>query len=326
MSQPSEFSAIEAFFAPLTKGAPGTFALKNDAATIGSQSDRESVLTSDTLIAGVHFFPDQAPADIARKALRVNLSDLAAMGADAAHYLLALSLPSGTDGDWLRSFSEGLAQDQDEFGVLLIGGDTTVTPGPLTITITALGSVPHGQALTRSGAEVGDLVCVSGHIGDAGLALALRENAELKIPEVTKKQLDKRLDLPAPRLGLGLQLRGNATAALDVSDGLIADLDHICGASNIGISLQRAEIPLSAAAQKTLSDYPDLWPAIVSGGDDYELAFTISASDRAMLAEWTRKLGLDLAVIGACVPGEETRLLDPSGQEIALPSRGYKHF
>ncbi|MBM3515920.1 MAG: thiamine-phosphate kinase [Alphaproteobacteria bacterium] len=307
-----EFGFIRDLMAPLARGAPGAYGLGDDAATIMPRPGYEIVVTTDALIAGVHFKPDDPPESIGRKALRVNLSDLAAKGADPAGFLLTLTLPHGTTDAWLRAFADGLATDVREFGVPLIGGDTTSTPGPLALSVTALGQVPQGQMIRRSGARPGDLLCVSGTIGDAALGLKSNDPA-----------LVDRYRLPRPRLALGIALRGNASAALDVSDGLVADVGHICEQSAVGATIEIDRLPLSPAARRALTENPRLMDAVLGGGDDYEIAFTLPDARRAFLEAPSEP---PITVIGTIMAGTRVRVLDRAGIEYPVALPGYRHF
>ena len=247
-----EFDLIETYFKPLAKGAPGALGLADDAAVLTPTGGHDLVVTQDMLVEGVHFRDTDPAGRVAQKALRVNLSDLAAMGATPVAYLLSLALPAAVDDAWVAAAAAGLAADQAEFGVHLIGGDTVSTPGPLTLSITALGQTPNGLALRRSGARPGDLVMVSGMIGDACLGLDVLEGGDTTAPGAPgapgADYLVDRYQLPSPRLSLGLALRGLATAAIDISDGLVADLGHLCGASGVGAAVDLGRVPVSPAA------------------------------------------------------------------------------
>ncbi|MGH6870822.1 MAG: thiamine-phosphate kinase [Rhizomicrobium sp.] len=302
-----EFKLIARHFAPLAK-ARGAFGLADDAATLAPPRGHEIVVTTDALIAGVHFLTGDPPGDIARKALRVNLSDLAAKGAEPLGYLLALALPRTVRDAWLREFARGLAKDQKAFRVALLGGDTTATPGPLTIAITAIGSVPRGRMIRRKGARPGDLVFVSGTIGDAGAGLAL-----LRRKRKSPTRPIARYRLPTPRLALGLALRGIATAALDVSDGLVADLGHIAEVSKVRIAIDAARIP---------GGHDPV--AAATAGDDYEIAFT--APNRAAVVRAAKRARVRVTEVGRVERGRGCVLLDKSGEPIALTRAGYSHF
>ncbi|HEY4125320.1 MAG TPA: thiamine-phosphate kinase [Rhizomicrobium sp.] len=321
--RPSEFALIAELFAPLAD-APGAFGLTDDAAVIAPLAGHELVITTDALVAGVHFLRDDPPALIAKKALRVNLSDLAAKGAEAAGYLLTLSLPPDVDMEWLKAFAQGLKQDQREFGISLYGGDTTSTPGPLTIAITAFGFVPKGKMIRRMGAKPDDLVFVSGTVGDGGAGLAvLREQSE--ISHTVRDFLAHRYHEPRPRMALGAALRGVANACLDVSDGLLADLGHIAEVSGVRIEIDAHRLPLSAALQSLWGDGLEARIRAATAGDDYELAFTVAPRH----VEQTIKAARDttaITEIGRVVAGQGVALLDDAGHEIAVARKGYTHF
>ncbi len=250
--RPGEFELIAELFAPLSKGAPGAFDLTDDAAVLAPPPGHELVLKTDAIVEGVHFFRTDPPGAIAQKALRVNLSDLAAKGAEPAGYLMALLLPDWPDKAWLHAFADGLAADQATFGLSLMGGDTSATPGPLAVSISAFGFVPAGAMIRRAGAQPGDLVFVSGTIGDAGGGLAVLKGNR-SVPELVA-----RYRLPEPRLALGPALRGIASASLDVSDGLMADLGHIAEVSKVRIEVDAARIPLSKALRSLWGDGADV--------------------------------------------------------------------
>ena len=316
-----EFAFIARRLRPLAAGMPGALELLDDAALLDPPPGAQLVLTKDAMVAGVHFLPDDPPAQIAQKLLRVNLSDLAAMGAAPLGYLLALMRAKDTSEDWLAGFCEGLAADQAEFGIGLLGGDTVSTPGPLTLSLTAIGAVPKGQALLRSTARPGEEVWVSGTLGDGALGLKVLLG-ELDAPEPARSQLIARYRLPQPRLALGQALRGLAGAALDVSDGLLADLGHILETSGVGATVRTPELPLSAAAR----ELPGAREAALAGGDDYELLFTGAAERRREVEALARRLGLPLTRIGAIEAAPGLRVLAEDGKEIAVTTAGWQHF
>ena len=317
---PSEFELISKYFSPLATNE-AALALTDDACLLKQNADCDLVVTTDALVAGVHFFAGDSANLIASKALRVNLSDLAAKGAKPSGYLLALALPRPIENAWLECFARGLSEDQNEFGISLLGGDTTATPGPLTLAITALGHVPSGGMIRRSGARPGDGVYVSGTIGDAGAGLALLRG-ELPSDADTNFLID-RYRQPIPRLALGAALRGVATAALDVSDGLIADLGHIADVSAVRIVVQADYVPRSNVVHR-------LWPGVegilraATSGDDYEIAFT--AQSEAAALEAGRKAGVAVTMIGRVEEGLGVALLDEAGREVPLTRSGYTHF
>jgi thiamine-monophosphate kinase len=273
MSAPDEFEQIARLFRPLTRGAAEALDLLDDAAVLAGRPGMDLVITKDAMVEGVHFLPGTAPGLVARKLVRVNLSDLAAKGAEPYGYFLAVSWPPSFAWPERQAFAEGLREDGEAFGLSLLGGDTTSTPGPLTCSMTMLGWVPAGGMIRRAGARPGDLVMVSGAIGDGVLGLAAAR-AEISDPSGA---LRARYELPVPRTDLRDALRAGASAACDVSDGLVADLGHIARASGVGISLDLARIPLSPAAQAWAETQPDRMAALVriaTGGDDYEVACT----------------------------------------------------
>jgi thiamine-monophosphate kinase len=315
---PGEFDLIRRYFAPLAAGFAGAVDLEDDACTYQPPAGHDLVLTADALVEGRHYLASD-PADlIGRKMLRVNLSDLAAKGAKPVGYLMTTALGPDIDEAWIAKFTEGLAADQQEFAVTLMGGDTVATPGPTTLSVTAIGIVPQGKALRRGGARIGDKVFVSGTIGDGALGLKVLRGSLLDLDVAQRDALAKRYHLPQPRLKLGASLIGGAHAAMDVSDGLVADAGHIAEASRCGVVIHADRVPLSAAAQEALADDLDLLPTILSGGDDYELLF----SAPSLRPEWSGQA----TEIGEIVAGEGVRVLDRDGNEIALTSRGFQHF
>lgn len=322
-NRPGEFELVARYFAPLAAANEGALGLMDDAALIGCRPGHRLVATVDALVAGVHFLA-RDPADlIARKLLRVNLSDLAAMGAEPSCYLLAISLPDDLDEEWFAAFASGLAADQAEYGVKLAGGDTTSTPGALSLCLTALGEVPDGAEIRRAGATPGQDIYVSGTIGDAALAVrGLEERGG-----VLAADFADRYRLPQPRVALGPALRGIASAAVDVSDGLVADLGHICAASGVAAELEMACLPLSGAARAALAADRSLAETVLTGGDDYELLFTADAGQAGRLAELARALAIPLTRIGHTMAGAPVvTVTDKTGEAIPLKSAGYRHF
>ncbi len=306
----NEFHLIARYFAPLA--GPQGLNLLDDAALFSPRSGYELVLTADALIAGVHFRTDDPPDLIARKALRVNLSDLAAKGAEPVGYMLTIAWPTGTTSKTIEQFAQGLSHDQAEFGIVLFGGDTTVGPGPLTISITAIGQVPAGSMIRRSGAELGDVIFVSGTIGDGALGL--------DYPGIAT--LNQRYLVPEPRLPLGQFLRGKATSAIDVSDGLIADAGHIAKASGVCLELDLDRIPMSAEAAHLVASDQSLLARALIGGDDYEILFTVPSAYRAQLAGRATEIGCVTAGQGVVIMAKG-RKGDPT--IFGLGGLGYRH-
>ena len=320
------FALIARHFAPLSREAPLAFGLTDDGAVIRPEPGRDLVITADAMVADVHFLADD-PADlIARKLLRVNLSDLAAMAARPLGYLLTAAWPRGTPEDWIALFADGLRQDQAIFGLPLLGGDTVSTPGPLTLSLTAIGWTATGSSLRRNGARPGDLVCVSGTVGDGALGLrALRgELAGIERPD--SMYLADRYHLPQPRLELGWRLAGIASAALDVSDGLLADLGHICECSGVAAEVDAEQLPRSPAAAAALERNPGLFELLLSGGDDYELLFTVPPGEAGRLPEIAAAAGVAVQPIGRIVEGEGVRAYDSERRAIPVARPGFRHF
>ncbi len=326
----SEFDVIAALFAPLSKNAPGAFNLKDDAAAFDVGAGHEAVITVDTVIESVHFLPDDPPDLVARKALRVNLSDLAAKGAKPVGFLQALSVNSAVTDAYLEQYARGLAADVEEFNIPLLGGDTTSGPGPLTISITAVGAVAKGKMIPRGGARAGDLLCVTGTIGDAALGLDFLRGKVKVASRENARFLAARYRLPEPRLGAGAALAGRAGACLDISDGLVADVGHICAASAVAAIIERDKIPLSKAARAAVALEPERWPRIFGGGDDYELAFTLPDTHAAGLQRLADAAKVPMTVIGRIVGAEDAKLaavtvLDGAGRPVDVPVGGYRH-
>jgi len=312
-----EFETIAALFAPLAFGHKAALGLGDDAACLVPPPGRDLVVTADALVAGVHFFADDPPASVARKALRCNLSDLAAKGARPLGYFLTLALPPDYHGRRLRQFARGLGIDGALFGIPLLGGDTTATPGPLTVSIVAIGTVERGTMLRRDGARPGDDVWMSGTLGDAALGL-IRESAAY---------LRRRYNRPEPRLALGQKLVGIAHACMDISDGLGADLGHMCERSQVGAIVELARLPLSTAARLALKRDPKLLETLVAGGDDYELLFAAPPAKRRAVLRAAAATGTRATQIGrfAAGPGG-VRFADASGALQSFARAGFTHF
>lgn len=322
----NEFGLIARYFAPLARGHAGAFGLTDDAATLAVEPGHELVITNDVLVAGVHFLPDDPPKAVARKLLRVNLSDLAAMGARAEAYSLGLALPETLSSDWLEAFAAGLEEDQSRFGVTLIGGDTVATEGPMVLSLTAYGVIEAGRALRRAGAQAGDRIFVSGTIGDAALGLLVLRGQLGMLDAAHRADLLARYREPEPRLDLGRSLVGLAHAAIDISDGLAADLGHICETSGVGARIDAARVPLSPAAAAALDGDAALIETVLSGGDDYELLFCVPAARASTIADLSKALRLPITEIGAVEAEAGLRIIGPNGRPIALARGGYSHF
>lgn len=321
-----EFDLIAKYFAPLAAGAPGALGLTDDAALVDLPEGERLVAATDAVVAGIHFLDDEPPGDIARKAVRVNLSDLAAMGARPLGLLLAAILPSDVNDGWMDSFASGLQADIEEFHVPLIGGDTVAGNGPLTLSLTALGAVPTGQELTRSGALPGDSIYVTGSIGDATLGLAVAKGGIDGLAPSHRAYLLERYRLPCPRLEFGIRLRGLARAAVDISDGLIADLRHICDCSDVGARLETPAVPLSNAAKAALQLEETSLVELLTGGDDYELLFTSPETNAPALMGIADELSLEVTCIGSITEGSGLEVVNGKGLPHTIENGGYRHF
>ena len=327
MSGFGEFEFIARLLAPLSKGHPGAFALKDDAAVIAPRAGHELVVTADALVAGRHFLENDDPALVARKALRANLSDLAAMGATPLWYMTSLVWPLGTDRALQARFVEGLKADQDRFGLTLIGGDTTAGEGPFTVAVTAFGEVPAGKAVTRAGARAGDRLIVTGTIGDAGLGLGLARGERAPDGEAAAALLERHY-LPTPRIALAPALREHARAAIDVSDGLVADAGHVAAASGLALALRLEDMPVSPAAEAWLASQPDEAAArlrLATSGDDYELACALAPERAGAFIAACREAGVEAKEAGVFGAGEGVTV-SFEGRTLPVERGGFTHF
>lgn len=327
--RPGEFELISRFLAPLARREPGAFGLTDDAAVLAMEGGEDLVVTTDSMVGGVHFLEDDPAQLVAAKLLRVSLSDLAAMGARPWAYTLNLALPDDWETAWLERFADGLGAEQELFELCLIGGDTVSANGPLSLTLTALGKIAPGDALRRSGARPGDGIWVSGTIGDGVLGLRARKGDLDGLPAAEIDYLISRFQLPRPRLALGRRLLGLADGAIDLSDGLIADLTHLCAASGVGGEVNSQLIPLSAGARGAVESGRVKLETLITGGDDFELLFTAPQAEESAL--------VGLCVEDACGPVGVTRIgtitatsgirvLRENGEPFSLGETGYRHF
>ncbi len=324
-----EHDLINRYFAPLCSpsDAAPAFGLLDDTAILTPTKDHQLLVTTDALVAGVHFFADDPAHSIAHKALAVNASDIVAKGGHPDSYLLTIALPKTIEPEWLQEFASGLGEAQSEFGCQLIGGDTVATSGPLMISITLLGKIPAEKMVRRKGAKPGDVVFVSGTIGDAALGLLLRENDE----RITKAVLGERHSAhllerylhPRPRIELAAIIAAYASAALDISDGLVGDFGKLCAESDVGGTIEAARVPLSDAASRTLAQQPDLLETILTGGDDYEVLAVVPA----VLADRFEQEAVNVMRIGLIVERQGgIKVLDADGQPLELAQCAYDHF
>ncbi len=330
--KPDEFELISRFFAPLAT-EPGAFGLADDAAVLTPEKGKRVVVTTDSLIAGVHFPGDEDPGLVAVRLVAVNLSDLAAMGAKPWAYTLSLALAEDWDTTWIESFSEGLRREQEAFGLRLVGGDTVVTPGPMTLTLTALGTVAEGAELRRSNARPGDDIYVSGTIGDSALGLQVLKGGIDGLGPDQAEALLSRYHRPEPRVQLGGRLAGLAKGTIDVSDGLVADLGHVAKASGYGAIIEAARVPFSDAVRAAIQLDPALGDLAMTGGDDYELLFTVTPKDAGRVKELSQELDLPLTAIGRIGgegngknEGAGVQVLGPDGEKITFKQGGFRHF
>jgi len=322
-----EDSLIARYFRPIATD-PGAFNLDDDAAALKPSGD-DIVVTTDAIVEGVHFLPDDPPDTIARKALRVNLSDLAAKGALPAGFVLTLALRN-TDEGWLKAFAGALGEDAAQFGCPLLGGDTVSTPGPLMISITAFGRVPVGKMVHRSDAKPGDRVLVTGTIGDSALGLAVLGGGKVHaaVNDIAARNLlIGRYRVPQPRTALAEIVREHARAAMDVSDGLAGDLTKLCGVSGVSAAIDLQSIPLSDAARDLVSSGIVGIETLIAGGDDYEILCTVAEDRVDAFLQAAQRAGVAVSSIGTVIAGTAApKFLDGQGGEVVLKRRSYSHF
>jgi thiamine-monophosphate kinase len=322
--------AIVALLAPLTEGDPGAFGLTDDCALITPEPGTELVLKTDPIAEGVHFLPGDEPEDIAWKALAVNVSDLAAKGATPVGYLMALSFPEAPTRGWLTAFAAGLKAAQTRFGCHLLGGDTDRRPGPVTITVTAIGTVPQGRMVQRGTAKPGDMLLVSGTIGDAALGLALAKEPALAtawgLSPAEAEYLVRRYRRPEPRLALGPLLRRYASAAMDLSDGLVKDAERMLRASGVAGRLRAGDVPFSEPARKVLAREPARLAQLITGGDDYEILAAVPERHAVELREAAAIAGVPVTGIGDLSTGSSLTINGPDGRPLPIDHTGWDHF
>jgi thiamine-monophosphate kinase len=325
----AEDRLIARHFKPIARH-PGALGLADDAALLMPPARHALVVTADAIVGGVHFFENDPPDAIAQKALRVNLSDLAAKGAKPAGFLLTLALPKGLGDDWLKAFARGLGRDAKKYDCPLFGGDTVHTPGPVTISITAFGTVPEGTMVQRSGARVGDHVVVTGTIGDAALGLKLRKKRRVakrwQLDAAMQRHLAARYLLPEPRNALAEALRLNASAAMDVSDGLAGDLGKLCRASGVGAEIEVTRVPLSRAARTALAAEANAIETALTGGDDFEVVATVRPAALDVFVAAARAVKVPVTVIGRVTAGKTARFLGPDGRPLRFARASFSHF
>jgi thiamine-monophosphate kinase len=325
----AEDNLIATYFRPIATH-PGAFGLTDDAAAIAPPPGCDLVLKTDGLISGVHFFPDDPADAVAKKALRINLSDLAAKGAAPLGFLLSIGLPAGLPPDWIRSFAEGLREDAAYYGCPLLGGDTDKSPGAITVYIMALGTVPHGTMVRRKGARLGDVVVATGTIGDAALGLKLRLDPDAaerwRLDPAMADHLRSRYLLPRPRNAIAEALRRHASAAMDVSDGLAGDLAKLARVSGVAADVAAAAVPLSAAARRAVMAEPALMEAVLTGGDDFEVIATVAPGRLDDLRREAAAAGVTVTPVGVVEAGEGTQFRDADGRKMSFRRPSYSHF
>lgn len=321
---------IIAMLAPLTARFPGAFALADDCAAFAPEPGMEVVLKTDAVAAGVHFLEDDPPADVGWKALAVNVSDLVAKGARPRVYLMALSFPAAPERAWIEAFARGLAEAQERFGIVLAGGDTDRRPGPVTVTIAALGEVPAGAMVRRGAARPGDRLYVSGTLGDAALGLRLATDPGLAaawgLGQDEAAELIQRYRRPAPPIALGPVLRDHARAAMDLSDGLVKDLGRMASASGCGARIEAQRVPLSAPARAAIARVHGLGEAPLTGGDDYEVLAAVAAERAPAFERAAAAAGVAVAEIGAMTVEAGVEVHDAAGGKLTIGRTGWDHF
>jgi thiamine-monophosphate kinase len=324
-SMSAEDRLIAELFAPLATH-PGALGLADDAAFLAAESGTDIVLTTDAIIAGVHFFAEDDAHDVARKALRVNLSDLAAKGAAPRGFLVSLALPSDIGTDWLQRLAQGLREDAETFKCPLFGGDTDRTPGPISVSVAMVGVVPKGTMVRRAGAKPGDVVFVTGSIGDAALGLQLRKGAQWNLDEAHRKHLLARYLLPQPRNALAEAVRTHASASMDVSDGLVGDLTKLCRVSRLAATVEVARVPLSDAALAAIASDPSMRETALTGGDDYEILCTVVAAKADSFRVAAQSANVPVTQIGTITAGQGARFVDESGTGLTFNKLAFSHF
>jgi thiamine-monophosphate kinase len=325
----AEDDLIAMYFRPIATH-PGAFGLTDDAAAIAPPPGCDLVLKTDGVISGVHFFADDPADAVARKALRINLSDLAAKGAAPLGFLLSIGLPAGLPPDWIRSFAHGLQEDAEHYGCPLLGGDTDKSPGAITVYIMALGAVPHGSMVRRKGARPGDVVVATGTIGDSALGLKLRLDAGAAgrwgLDAAMAAHLRSRYLLPQPRNAIAELLRRHASAAMDVSDGLAGDLAKLARVSGVAAEVAAGEVPLSPAVRQAIAAEPALMETVLTGGDDFEVIATVAPERLDDLRREAAGRGVTVTPIGVIAAGQGTLFRDADGRALAFRRPSYSHF
>lgn len=324
----AEERLIARYFRPLAS-EPGALGLSDDAAILTPPPGCDLVLTTDGVIAGVHCFPDDPPETIGRKVLRMNLSDLAAKGARPVGFLMSIALPGSVEKEWLAAFAAGLGEDAQHYQCPLLGGDTDRTPGPISVSVAAFGTVPQGKMVRRSTAKPGERIVVTGTIGDAALGVLLRRDPalaqRLRLPQAMRAHLQQRYLLPQPRNALAEAVLDHASSAMDVSDGLAGDLAKLCRASSVAAEIDVTRVPLSDAARAVLAADPAFLATVLTGGDDYEVVLTLAPDKLTAFRDASERAGVAATEIGRITAGEGARLIR-DGQTLTFARASYSHF
>jgi thiamine-monophosphate kinase len=321
----AEDRLIASVFAPLATH-PGALGLTDDAAFLAAEPGTDIVLKTDGVIEGVHFFTQDDARDVARKALRVNLSDLAAKGASPRGFLVSLALPANIGMDWLQRFAQGLREDAETYKCPLFGGDTDRTPGPITVSVAMAGVVPQGTMVRRAGARSGDLIFVTGSIGDAALGLHLRKGANWNLSAGQREHLLSRYLLPQPRNALAEAVRTHASASMDVSDGLVGDLTKLCRVSKVAADVDVARVPLSEAARAAIAGDATMRETALTGGDDYEILCTVPPARADSFRAAAQSAGLPVTEIGKIAAGQGARFIEKNGEPLTFSKLAFSHF
>jgi thiamine-monophosphate kinase len=331
-----EAAIIQDYLAPLAAGYPGALGLRDDCATVAPAPGHELVVKVDPVAAGIHFLPDDPPADIAWKALAVNVSDLAAKGAVPRVYLMALSFPDAPTRDWMAAFARGLAEAQAAFGMHLVGGDTDRRPGPVTISITVLGEVPVGRMVLRGAGRAGDVLFVTGALGQSALGLALLQDPALGrrwgLDDRAVADAVLKYRRPQPRLALRAALRAHASAAMDLSDGLAKDLGRMCAASGTGATVWVDRVPHDAVARAAIADDGRHWNDVLAAGDDYEILCAVPPAAAGAFEAAAIAAGQSAAApfavtrIGELTDTGQVQFRDRDGHPVTLGRTGWDHF
>ena len=321
----NEFDRIHTFFKPLATHE-AALELLDDVAILSPKAGMQIILTTDAISQGIHFIGDEPPSEIAQKLMRVNLSDIAAKGGVPIGYLLDIMLPRELTDEWFENFASGLARDQKEFGLSLLGGDTISTSGTPSFSMTMIGEVPNGKALLRSGAKAGDAIVVSGNLGEGAAGLLASCKKLSAISDIDAAYLISRYRLPQPRLAAGRAMQNIANASMDISDGLMQDLGHMCKASGVGATVHVETIPITASIRKLWLSGDMTTEDIVAGGDDYELLFALPPAQISNLPKLSKKAGAPLTIIGEFTDAHSDVRLQRDGNLVSLTKQGYSHF